>query len=232
MYMAVLTFIIPAVLTLSSCVDVFSTSWGSALKRDPDKLIPQVTASNVEDLLEASLGDTDFATTLLGKISDSVETARGDEKAALQDAGLKAAANASGLATSILDNAGTLLKGSEGDITDIQTTIDAILKDINGEDLQQIAADLRAILNNETINTYKAKTKASDEDLAVAAIVLLLADAKKTGNLNSYLNQFANRKDVNPTENEKKAILLAGVIAERTIDNEIINELLSAMNLN
>jgi hypothetical protein len=230
MYVAVLTFIIPVVFTLSSCTDVFSTSWGSALKRDPDKLIPQVTSSNVEELLDASLGDPDFATILLGKINDSVKTAKGGEKAALQDAGLKAAANASGLATSILDNAGTLLTSGKGSSKDIQNTVDGILRDMNGENLQQIAGDLRTILDDES--TYKKNSKAPDEDLAVAAVVLLLADAKKAENLDEYLDAFADRKEsLTLTSNEKKALFLAETLAKKHTDNEIINELLDAMKL-
>jgi hypothetical protein len=225
-YPAVLFLIVPAVLTLASCAQVFGTSWGSALKRDPDKLIPKVTSSNVGELLEASLGDADFAITLLGKIKDSAGNAQGDEKAALQDAALKAAANGSGLTTAILNNAGTLLEG-KGNTKDIQKAIDGILNDINGADLQKIADDLGDILSDD----YKNKAKATDEDLAVAAVVLLLADAKNTGNnLEDYLESFATRQDLNEaTPNEAKAIFLAGIVAKR--NDGIINDLLSAMNL-
>jgi hypothetical protein len=229
MDMAVLAFIIPVVFILSSCTDVFSTSWGSALKRDPDKLIPQVTSSNVKELLEASLGDPGFATTLLGKINDSVKTTQGEEKAALQDAGLKAAANASGLTNSILNNAEALLKSGGGNIEDIKNTVDGILRDMNGEALQQIAGNLQTILKDK--NTYQAKNKAPDEDLAVAAIVLLLADAKKAENLDAYLDAFAGRKELTLNPNEETALFLAGIIADKHTNNKIISELLEAMKL-
>jgi hypothetical protein len=229
LYWAGLILTITAALVLSSCMDVFSTSWGSALKRDPNKLIPAVTASNVEDLLDASLGDTDFASTLLGKINDAAKTAQGSDKTVLQDAALKAAANASGLTTAILENAGILLESGEN-TTDIKKTIDGILSGIDGESLRQIADDLRSVLDTSQ-NAYKQGTKASTEDLAVAAVILLLADAKGEGNLEDYLDSFAGRKDLNPTPNEETAIFLAGIVAQKHVDDEIINQLLSAMNL-
>jgi hypothetical protein len=229
LYWAGLILTITAALVLSSCMDVFATSWGSALKRDPNKLIPTVTASNVGDLLDASLGDTDFASTLLGKIDEAAKTAQGSDKTALQDAALKAAANASGLTTAILENAGTLLETGESD-ADITKTIDGILKDIDGESLRQIADNLRSVLDTSQ-GAYRQGTKASNEDLAVAAVILLLADAKEAGDLEDYLDSFASRKNLNPTSNEETALFLAGIIAQKNTDDEIISQLLSAMNL-
>jgi hypothetical protein len=226
MFWVVLIPALTAALTLSSCMDVFSTSWGSALKRDPNKLIPTVTASNVEDLLDASVGDTDFASALLGKIKDSAQNAKGAEKATLQDAALKAAANASGLATEVLKNAETLFETGNGHTGDIQHTIDGILKDIDGSSLQQITRDLNSVLDN----AYRG-SNASNEDLAMAAIILLLADAKKGGNLENYLNDFSNRKGGSLTPNEQTALRLAEIIAERNTDDDIIRQLLDAMNL-
>jgi paraquat-inducible protein B len=226
---AVLILALAGALILSSCMDVFSTSWGSALKRDPNKLIPTVTASNVGELLEASLGDTEFASTLLSKIADSAKKTTGKEKAELQDAALKAAANASGLATEVLKNAETLLKTANGNTGDIQHSIDGILKDINGSNLQQISEDLNSVL---TGNNYNGN-KASNEDLAMAAIILLLADAQKADTLEDYLDSFSGRQqnDTPLSRNEEKALSLAKIIADRHIDDDIISQLLDAMNL-
>jgi hypothetical protein len=216
------------VLFPTSCMDVFTNSWGSALKRDPDKLIPKVTTSNVGELLDASVGDPEFAAVLLGKIRNSVENTTGKDKAILQDAGLKAAVEASGLAAEFINNAGELLKteSAEG----VKNSIDTILKNLDTDRSISIANNLLDILDDET--AFKEFSEASNGDLAVAAVVLLIGEVKKSGGtLDDYLDDFLNRKlDENIlSKEEKKALFLAN--QARNSNNDLIDQLLESMDL-
>lgn len=216
------------VLFPTSCMDVFTNSWGSTFKRDPNKLIPRVTTSNVGELLDASVGDPEFAAVLLKKISDSLENTTDKDRAILQDAGLKAAVEASGLAAEFINNAGELLKteSAEG----VKNSIDAILKNLDTDRSISIAEDLLAILDDE--NAFKTYSAASSGDLAVAAVVLLLGEVKKSGGtLDAYLDSFTNRKPTldSLTPREKKAIFLAN--QARNSDNDLIDQLLESMEL-
>jgi hypothetical protein len=208
-----------------SCMDVFTNSWGSAFKRDPDKLIPKVTTSNVQELLDASVGDPEFAAVLLKKIADSLKGTAGKDKAALQDAGLKAAAEASGLAGEFINNAGELLKTDSVDA--VKNSINNILQNLDLNRSISIAEDLRGILDDEDAFGY---SKASDGDLAVAAVVLILADVKESGGtLETYLESFEERKKIEPTPNEKMAIFLAN--KARGSHNDLIDQLLDSLDL-
>ncbi|MDR2304649.1 MAG: hypothetical protein LBE10_08695 [Treponema sp.] len=231
-----------ALLLLSGCPDVMSTSWGTWAKRDPGKLIPAPDGNNVSDLVDAARGDKEFARELLGKIKDEVNTKRGEEKAALQGAGISSAAAASGLDMELISNASTLISAASSsgeDSVEANAALDAvnvIYQSMKNTDLTSIADDLVAILDDEatfTADYYNSATgsKTSTDDITVSIMVLFIAEAQENGydDVNEYVDSFKNRKDegVLLSAKEEKAIFLAGLIK----DQDGIGGLLDALGL-
>jgi hypothetical protein len=231
-----------ALLLLSGCPDFVSTSWGAWAKRDPGKLIPTPDSNNVSDLVDAARGDKEFAKELLGKIKGEVNNAQGEEKAALQGAGISAAASASGLDVELISGASKLLSAatsSGGDSSAADAALDAvdeIYQGMKDTDLTSIADDLMEILDDEA--TFSAdyhnsatSSKTSTDDITVSLMVLLVAEAQESGydNVNEYVDGFKSRKDegVLLSEKEQKAVFLAGLIKNQ----DGIGDLLGALGL-
>jgi hypothetical protein len=110
---------------LNSCADFFSTSWGEMFKRNPKNV--KVTASNVYDLLDAAKSDPELSRAILEKINaDSGDT--------LKHAAIKAANQAAGVTTLLLENIATLIDASKSNsyedaITKVTETIRGAVKD-------------------------------------------------------------------------------------------------------
>ncbi|MDR0655920.1 MAG: hypothetical protein LBG22_06350 [Treponema sp.] len=216
-----------ALLLLSGCPDLMSTSWGRWAKRDPGKLIPAPDANNVSDLVDAARGDKEFARELLGKIKDEVKGKRGEEKAALQGAGISSAAAASGLDMDLISNASKLISAAsnagEGS-TEANAALDAmdvIYQGMKDTDLTSIANDLVEILDDESTfssdyHNSATGSKTTTDDITVSIMVLFIAEAQENGygNVNEYVDDFKTRKDGGTllSEKEEKAIFLAGLI--------------------
>ncbi|MCA1950638.1 MAG: hypothetical protein LDL24_08695 [Treponema sp.] len=202
----VLLLVLPLAISLGSCRQFFTTSLAPWAARDPASLIPPVTASNIDDLLAQTANNPAQALALLDKIADAVATASAADAAVLQAAALQAASNASGVATSVLSNAGTLLNTlqSNGDI--IPVISDAIAGLSN---LAPSATALATILpapNTPAFDAFVAQ--ASPEDLAMAAIVLLAAEAQASGGVENYINSF-DPNGASLSDNEALAVALA-----------------------
>lgn len=197
-------------LIMGSCKQFFTTSLAPWAARDPAKLIPPVSTANIDELLEQSANNPDQSLALLDSINDALATASDADKAVLQAAALTAASNASGLANSLLSNAGALLDAqkSGGDI--IAVVSDAI------EDLANLASTallLAKILPDPSdTNAFDAfVAQASPEDLAMAAIVLLAAEAQAAGGVEDYINNF--NPDSPSSDSEALAVALAKAAA-------------------
>ncbi|MDR1173970.1 MAG: hypothetical protein LBK83_00690 [Treponema sp.] len=231
-----------SLLLLSGCPDLMSTSWGDFAKRDPGKLIPAPDGNNVSDLVDAARGDKEFAKELLGKIKDEVNGKQGEEKAALQGAGISSAAAASGLDIELISNASKLISASsnpgEGsaETNAALNTMNDIYQDMKGTDLSSIANDLVVILDDEA--TFSADyhnsatgSKTTTDDITISIMVLFIAEAREGGydNVNDYVDGFKTRKDVGESlsEKEQKAIFLAGLIGNQ----DGIGSLLDALGL-
>ena len=176
---------------LGSCRQFFTSSLAPWAKRDPALLIPEPTAANIQDLLALSANNPDQSLALLDKINDALATASAADQAVLQAAALSAASNASGVATSVLSNAGALLDAMEGGQPDdiIAVVSDAIAGLSNLESTAVILADILPDPNDtDAFNAFVAQ--ASPEDLAMAAIVLLAAEAQASGGVESFIDGF------------------------------------------
>jgi hypothetical protein len=231
-----------ALLLLSGCPDLMSTSWGDWAKRDPGKLIPVPNGNNVSDLVDAARGDKEFARELLGKIKDEVNSKQGEEKAALQGAGISSAAAASGLDMELISNASKLINAASSSgagSTETNAALNAmnvIYQGMKDTDLTSIADDLVAILDDEatfTADYYNSATgsKTSTDDITVSIMTLFIAEAQENGygDVNEYVDDFKIRKDSGMllSEKEEKAIFLAGLIRNQ----DGIGSLLGALGL-
>ena len=193
-------------LVVGSCRQFFTTSLAPWAARDPASLIPLVSTANIDELLEQSANNPDQSLALLDSINDALATASDADKAVLQAAALTAASNASGLATSVLSNAGALLNAQEsgGDI--IPVISDAIEGLANLADTATLLADILPDPSSQSFHDFVAQ--ASPEDLAMAAIVLLAAEAQTVGGVENYIESF------NPGSPSKDAETLAVALAE------------------
>jgi hypothetical protein len=164
-----------------SCSDFFTHSLGEWAQRDPNSLIPSVTTGNIQNLLDMTANDPDLSLALLKKIADSNDAS----DPALQTAALQAAANAAGLGAAILQNAGNVKDLDE------TTARDIVVNVVNGlGNLGEAASLLTGILPDVTAVTFDPATDpawlaftavSSPGDLAMAAAVLIAADAKASG---------------------------------------------------
>jgi hypothetical protein len=133
-------------LLLNSCADFFSTSWGDAFKRDPKKV--KVTVSNVGQLLEVAKGDPELSRAILDKID-------ANSAGALKQAAIKAANQAAGVTTLVLENVKTLIDAynDRDSIGNYEDAITGVVETIQGaaekNDVRGISEKLVEILGNE-----------------------------------------------------------------------------------
>ena len=184
-----------------SCTDFFSTSLAAPWAvRDQDKLVPSVTAGNVDELIDLTDNDPDLSLAVLKKIQAAVKGAFGNDKQKLQEAALQAAVHSVGLAQSVL-GVMSELNSLEGSVTDI--FIDAIKEMQNLADASSV---LFAILDKNF-----DMDEADPTDLALAAMVLLAGEAKKApGGVDNYVNSFPTS---NPSNEAQLAMVMAAAAA-------------------
>ena len=214
-------FFVPVILAvmavLVSCTDFFSTSLAPWAARDPDKLIPAVTAGNVNELIAMAENNPDLSLAVLKKIRDAANKATGEDKHKLQSAALEAAVNAAGLGQAAL--------GAASDLGSLEDDPKAVVIDaINGMDNLDAAA---SILTEILAGGFDATT-ADPNDLAMAAVVLLAAEAKKApGGIDGYIDHFDSQAPQSPAEQ------LAVDLALAAIDNVsgTMKDLLESLNL-
>jgi hypothetical protein len=129
---------------MNSCADFFSTTWGEAFRRDPKNV--KVDSSNVYDLLDAAKGDKELSRAILDKIdAKSSDT--------MKQAAIKAANQAAGLTTLVMENAQTLIDVSKGGdykdaITNVARAIEDAAKD---NDFTGISDKLVEILSGKVV---------------------------------------------------------------------------------
>jgi hypothetical protein len=171
-----------------SCSQFFSTSLAPWAARDPASLIPPVTTGNVGELITMSENDPDMSLEVLKRIKDAAKNADPDKASDLQAAALKAAANASGIGSALLQQAGNIseLMNNAGNPQDL------IVNTLNSmNNLNSAGDNLVEILPAPGTPEFDAfVAKASADDLAIAAAVLLAAEAKSAVNSEDYINSF------------------------------------------
>ncbi|MDR0690163.1 MAG: hypothetical protein LBG08_07890 [Spirochaetaceae bacterium] len=217
---------------LGSCDAItgfFSSSWGSNLKRDQGQLLPKITASNAEKLANDTAGDPKRAKLVAEKILEALKnTTNSAEKAALLNAGLIAANNASNLITVVMSNIDTF--------SDSNTTIETVLGKIQAAgDVTANARLISGLLDASGENPNFAE--ASQDNLALAAVTLLLSDAQEqnyvtAGGQKEYLDKFeADKNSENPqlTDKQNKALVLAGAAVAKK--DGVLKDVLTSFKL-
>jgi hypothetical protein len=159
-------------LLLFSCTQFFSTSWAPWAAREYDKLIPAVTADNVDQLTSIYENDPDGSLALLKKIQESQESS--DESSpVLEAAALKAAVNSIGLVSAIAGVAGDL--SGWDDSTDFKGIFENALNGMkNLEDASAALFEILPGIDDPGFDDFIAF--ASADDLAMGAVVLLLGE--------------------------------------------------------
>jgi hypothetical protein len=115
-------------------------------KRDPKNV--RVTASNVYDLLDAAKGDQELSRAILDKLNvDSDDT--------LKRAAIKAANQAAGISTVVLENVGDLIDAADANKDDREAAFrkvaENIQRDIANNDIVDIAKQLTDILEKTVV---------------------------------------------------------------------------------
>ncbi|GHV94773.1 hypothetical protein AGMMS50293_10930 [Spirochaetia bacterium] len=174
--------------TAISCSQFFSTSLAPWAARDPASLIPPVTTGNVNELIEMAENDPDMSLEVLKRIKDAAQNADSDKAGDLQAAALKAAANASGIGSALLQQAGNISELMDN----ADNAIDLIVDVLNSMNNLNAAGDnLVEILPTPGTSEFDAfVAKSSADDLAIAAAVLLAAEAKSVSDSKDYLDSF------------------------------------------
>jgi hypothetical protein len=221
---------------LTSCPEVMSTSWGRWAKRAPK--IPPITADNIESLLDATVGDPEFAEALLEAIREEIPNKDGEEKARLQGAAVTAAANGSGLDMEVITHIGDLIDAATGkdgngpgvdNIDKITEIFDEIFNNTDHGTIHDLAEDLSEVLlvNGEDESIYDStkywkKPSVTTDSLLLATVTLLIAETDNLGidSFDEYLDWFQEKRadGVGLTDNERAILILVKQLAKRNSD--------------
>jgi hypothetical protein len=183
---------------MNSCTDFFTSSWGEAFKRDPKKV--KVTESNVYDLLEAAQGDPALSREILDKI-------KADSSPELKKAAFKAANQAAGVTTLVLENVQTLIESAEGDgdKAALEEVAEAILEEAEGNGLEGISDKLEEIFQDDIAPTGKPVftdehflDDVPESDLTLVVMTLILAKVEKeerenNRSLDDYIQTWSDK---------------------------------------
>lgn len=216
-----LAALLPAIVVLASCQQFFTTSLGEAFARDPKDLVPKVTANNAADLADSTRGDSDASLALLDDLEDVIADADPEDKAELTAVALDVASSASGLENAILqdgDELVDLLQDADLDDPAVQEQIYGIVEDsLAGLDnLSAASASLVSILTAPGAASVDDLAAASSaEDLAMAAIMLLSANAADDpSGVSGYIDSFDPDSGA-LSESESLAVTLAEAAAAK-----------------
>jgi hypothetical protein len=223
--------LLAALFLLGSCTQFFSASLAPWAARDQSKILPPLSAENVDELVMLAENNPDLSLELLKSIKNAVSKASPDDASSMQEAALRAAANATGLGHAVLNqigNSADALHESNNAISLVVGSIDYL------KNLQDVSSALESILPEPGTPAFDAFVeKASPEDLAVAAaLVLLAAEAQTHNDGTEYLKNFKpNDPSATLTPQEKYAVALAEAAVGKGMDDGPLKSLLSGLNL-
>jgi len=218
---------------LMSCMDFFSTSLAAWAARDPNRLIPAVTAGNVDELVATAENNPDLSLAVLKKIQSAAGTASGDDKVKLQTAALGAAVNAAGLGQAVFNAAGAITSITDADNPQEkarQMVLDALNSMNNLEAAGSVLFDTLPKPGDPDFSNFT--DSASANDLAMAAAVLLAGEVKKNsgGDLEGYVDKLLDNT-YTPTDPENLAMKLAQASLAQGNLSGPLQDLLSGLNL-
>jgi hypothetical protein len=218
----------------TSCPEIMSTSWGKWAKRPPD--IPAITDGNLDDLLDATMGDPDFAKALLEELNEQSRNADTEKKAQFQGAAITAAANGSGLDTLVLVNIGDLMKAMDNENIDKITEIfENIFNDADYGTIHALTGNLTEILlsaDTYDSSSYWENPSVTTDSLFVATVLLIAAEADDRGeSFENYLDDFQQRRESSASlsENEEAILILTRQLEKQ--DNATFGPLLEGLKL-
>jgi hypothetical protein len=210
-------FALTAAVLLSSCADFFTNSWGKNAARDPGTI--KVTSGNVNDLLREAKGDTKTSKGILDKIAEQLKNNPNPDPT-LQAAAIKAAGQAGGLGTTVLDSLGKLDTNDPNVFNEMLT---GIYNKTKANDLTGISAAVTDSLKVPQTNPPSFQgdfvDNVSDSDLTILTLTLVLAEAEK--NNNSFENYIKTWTD---TGSQKK-IDGSGLDSSERVIAAAVNEL-------
>jgi len=176
------------VFALTACDDFYSNSWGKTREYNPS--IIDLTASNLDDWLDAAVGNPDLARALTKKTKDKVSGMADDDPAKIifQSAGVEFAFEASGLGISFAKNLGKVvdvMEAGEEDGDSEQVLIN-LIRGIRNDFDASVADDLAQIVKPRDgfiegapprfANTYINGARASDVGIAILIMMLATLD--------------------------------------------------------
>ena len=180
--------VIPVFCVLASCTDFFSTSLASWAQRDPASLVPEVTTGNVRDLVRMAENDPDLSLELLREIKAAADRAAPGAAAFLQAEGIRAGINAVDLGSSLLHGIDDIARVGDPDEAR-GMLVNAINAMPNLTETGAVLSDL--VPDPSDTAAFDAFIAAADlNDLAMAAAVLLAAEAKNSGDSAGYINDI------------------------------------------
>ena len=225
-------FLLPAILAATaifiSCTDFFSTSWAPWAVRDPDKMIPTVTADNVDELIAMAENNPDLSLALLKKIQAAAAKASGADRIKLQGAALQTAVNAAGLGQAVLNAAGELTSVDSID-GGRQLVMDALNSMKNLDDSCSV---LPSILPDPSdTEAFDAFTESADiDDLALTAALLIAGEANKHESPDDYVDSFDSNRPQSPNE-ELAVKMIEAVQARQDELSGSLEDVLKGLNL-
>jgi hypothetical protein len=212
-----LFFVLGTAAAAVSCTDFFTTSLAGWAQRNPASLIRDVNTGNVDEYIRNAENNPDLSLEVLRGIQAAVEEASGADKAELQAAALRAAANATGLGSSMLNtlsDTGKITAAADDANAAKELITNTIL---NMENLGDTGSVLMATLPDPAGDPagFNAFLGAADaNDLALAAAVLIAAEASMAnGGSGSYIENFDRSGALTPKEN--LAVKLAEAAVEK-----------------
>ena len=208
-------------LFLFSCTDFFSTSLFPWAARDPGSFIPEVTLDNLEELKQLFEDDPEASLALLKKIRDAAK-AQGlseDEINQLLAGALGTAVNSAGLGQAVLGAVGSM--SNFGDMSDEEVR-EALFGSIanlsNLEETSSILSDMLPEPGTPPAFSQEFRDftdSASADDLAMAAVVLLLGAAVEVaeGDFNQFLDDPVSIWNTIPNPTREMAQAMAVISA-------------------
>jgi hypothetical protein len=233
--LAAVLFTLICLSCLSDCTDFFSTTLAPWAVRDPSALIPPVTAGNVGELILQAENNPDLSLAVLKGIRGSLNNASVEDRRALEIAALEAAGNATGLASSILNQAGKISSVQN----DSEKARDLIVDAIKGMSHLSESRDILVDVLPSDPNSADFKTftdNASAENMVMAAAILLAAEASDMTDKGMSQGDFIDNFDpgaVN-TPSLSLAVSLATAAAgkpEVTEEESYLKDILQGLNL-
>ncbi|MFA6508743.1 MAG: hypothetical protein WCT14_21775 [Treponemataceae bacterium] len=225
---------ISAVFILASCQQFFTTSVAAPLARDPASLVPAVTSANAATLADEVANDPDASLAVLSGLEDLIAAAPASEQAALAALALDVASNASGVGGALLESAdsiaGILTSGDFSDSTELFAAVNTAIAGL--DNLSESASSLVSIFGSTSATVDEIAANSTADELAMAAIVLLAANASThTGGVSGYVADLDGTGSGTISPSEQANADLAAALAQAAIDSGASGTLASILGM-